>query len=342
MQFTKLFILTFFVVFTAKPLLAHQSECQEQLNSNFNRPCLERLIPRSLDPLNRNMIQPEAVKFSGEHLGSGPLAEDIQPLIVVIGASGRTGKLVLEGLVKRDLQIRALSRDTAKASADIGGNYEWVQADVTQPETLVMALQDSDIIISTIGAKPERGVNGPESVVYKGVINLVDEAKRAGTRHIIYMSSVGAGGAQHFSTVFLNLFMNKTMKWKSLGEEYIRNSGIDFTIVRPGGLYGAAGTQGIKFDQGDKIIGSIPRGDVASVLIEAVYNSDAINKTFEIINDESLPIDAWKDEFKNLKTGEYGTIQSGRLPFSYWGSMLIFVLLIVLLIRRRRRRKREA
>ena len=259
MQFTKLFILTFFVVFTAKPLLAHQSECQEQLNSNFNRPCLERLIPRSLDPLNRNMIQPEVVKFSGEDLGSGPLAEDIQPLIVVIGASGRTGKLVLEGLAKRDLRIRALSRDTAKASADIGGNYEWVQADVTQPETLVMALQDSDIIISTIGAKPGKGPDGPESVVYKGVINLVDEAKRAGTRHIIYMSSIGAGGSQHFSTVFLNLFMNKTMKWKSLGEEYIRNSGIDFTIVRPGGLNGDPGTQGIKFDQGDKIIGFDPQ-----------------------------------------------------------------------------------
>ena len=342
MQFTKLFILTFFVVFTAKPLFAHQSECQEQLNSNFNRPCLERLIPRSLDPLNRNMIQPEVVKFSGEDLGSGPLAEDIQPLIVVIGASGRTGKLVLEGLAKRDLRIRALSRDTAKASADIGGNYEWVQADVTQPETLVMALQDSDIIISTIGAKPGKGPDGPESVVYKGVINLVDEAKRAGTRHIIYMSSIGAGGSQHFSTVFLNLFMNKTMKWKSLGEEYIRNSGIDFTIVRPGGLYGDPGTQGIKFDQGDKIIGAIPRGDVASVLVESVYNPDAINKTFEIINDESLPLDAWKDEFKNLKTGEYGKIQSGRLPFSYWGSVLILVLLVVLLIRRRRRRKRAA
>ena len=260
----------------------------------------------------------------------------------MIGASGRTGKLVLEGLAKRDLRIRALSRDTAKASADIGGNYEWVQADVTQPETLVMALQDSDIIISTIGAKPGKGPDGPESVVYKGVINLVDEAKRAGTRHIIYMSSIGAGGSQHFSTVFLNLFMNKTMKWKSLGEEYIRNSGIDFTIVRPGGLYGDPGTQGIKFDQGDKIIGAIPRGDVASVLVESVYNPDAINKTFEIINDESLPVDVWKDEFKSLKTGEYGKIQSGRLPFSYWGSMLILVLLIVLLIRRRRRRKRAA
>jgi len=341
MHCSKLLSLTFLVLLTTKPLLAHQSECHEQSNASFNRPCLERLIPRSLDPTSRNMMQPMVVKVSNQYSVSESLTQDNQPLIVVIGASGRTGKLVLEGLAKRDLRIRALSRDTAKASADIQGDYEWVQADVTQPETLVMALQETDIIISTIGAKPGKGVNGPESVVYKGVKNLVDEAKRAGIRHIIYMSSIGAGGSQHFSTVFLNLFMNKTMKWKSLGEEYIRSSGIDFTIVRPGGLYGEPGTQGIKFDQGDKIIGSIPRGDVASVLIEAVYNVDAINKTFEIINDKSLPIDAWKDDFKNLKTGEYGTIQSGRLPFSYWGSMLIFVLLIVLLIRRRRRRKRE-
>ncbi len=81
---------------------------------------------------------------------------------------------------------------------------------------------------------------------------------------------------------------------------------------------------------------------MASVLVESVYNPDAINKTFEIINDESLPVDAWKDEFKNLKTGEYWTIQSGRLPFRYWGSKLIVVLLIVLLISRGRRRKRAA
>jgi len=338
----KNFIPITILVLFSQTVFSHESECLKSGDTEYSRSCIERLIPRSLDPANRNMMQPRLVKVSNQLSVSGSIAQDDQPLIVVIGASGRTGRLVLEGLTKRDLRIRALSRDTAKASADIGGNYEWVQADVTQPETLVMALQDSDIIISTIGAKPGKGPDGPESVVYKGVINLVDEAKRAGTRHIIYMSSIGAGGSQHFSTVFLNLFMNKTMKWKSLGEEYIRNSGIDFTIVRPGGLYGDPGTQGIKFDQGDKIIGAIPRGDVASVLVESVYNPDAINKTFEIINDESLPLDAWKDEFKNLKTGEYGKIQSGRLPFSYWGSMLILVLVIVLLIRRRRKRKRAA
>ena len=125
-------------------------------------------------------MQPSVVKVSNHHSVSRSLTQDNRPMIVVIGASGRTGRLVLEGLAKRDLRIRALSRDITKASADIVGNYEWVFADVTQPESLVMALQDSDIIISTIGAKPGRGVDGPESVVHKGVINLVEKQRGQG------------------------------------------------------------------------------------------------------------------------------------------------------------------
>tara|TARA_B100000953_G_scaffold191182_1_gene157398 strand:+ start:4338 stop:5309 length:972 start_codon:yes stop_codon:yes gene_type:complete len=323
MDLRKLLPITILVLFSQAGF-SHDSECLNLDGQEFSRPCIERLIPRSLDAEN-NMLTPME-----------------KPLIVVIGASGRTGRFVLEGLANKDVRIRALSRNIERASADISGNYEWVQADVTQPETLVMAFQGSDIIISTIGAKPGKGPDGPESVVYKGVINLVDEAKRAGARHIIYMSSIGAGGAENFSTTFLNLFMNKTLKWKSLGEEYMRNSGIDFTIIRPGGLRGEPGVSGIKFGQGDEIMGYIPREDVAEVMIESAFNLDAVNKTFEIINDENLPVGAWRDEFKNLKTGEYGTIASGNLPVSYWVALFVLLILIVVLIRRRRMRKKAA
>jgi hypothetical protein len=128
------------------------------------------------------------------------------------------------------------------------------------------------------------------------------------------------------------------MKWKSLGEEYIRNSGINFTIVRPGGLRGDPGTLGIKLDQGDQIIGWIPRADVASVLVESAFNENAFEKTFEVINDESLEIDAWRGELKNLKKGEYGEIATGNFPLNYWMAMLLILGLIVFLFRRRKSR----
>jgi uncharacterized protein YbjT (DUF2867 family) len=263
------------------------------------------------------------------------IKESQQPLIAVLGATGRTGRHVLTELSNRGVRIRALSRNIEKAQSSVPGDYEWLYADVTKPKTLTLALQDVDIVISTIGSTEE---DNSELIDYQGSINFVDAAKESNVQHIIYMSSIGAGGAENFSTAILNLVTDKAMKWKSLGEEYIRNSGINFTIVRPGGLRGDPGTLGIKLDQGDQIIGWIPRADVASVLVESAFNENAFEKTFEVINDESLEIDAWRGELKNLKKGEYGEIATGNFPLNYWMAMLLILGLIVFLFRRRKSR----
>ena len=136
----------------------------------------------------------------------------------------------------------------------------------------------------------------------------------------------------------LNLLANKTMKWKALAEEQIRNSGIAFTIVRPGGLLGEPATQGIQFSQGDNVLGWIPREDVAAVLVESIFKDGAKNKTFEVINDDSLPVDAWRDEFDSLKPNEFGVIATGELPTRYWLSPLLVIIAIIYLIRRKRAR----
>jgi uncharacterized protein YbjT (DUF2867 family) len=279
------------------------------------------------------MLEPQATLFSEDT--EGVLVKPDVPLIGVLGASGRTGIYVIQELQSRDSNIRAFSRNIEKAKENVSGDFEWVYADVTKPETLTVALQGVDILISTIGST---GGDNSELIDYQGSINFVDAAKESGVKHIIYMSSIGAGGAENFSTVILNLVTDKAMKWKSLGEEYIRNSSINFTIVRPGGLRGDPGALGIKLAQGDQIIGWIPRGDVASVLVESIYNPDALNKTFEVINDESLVEDAWRDEFKNLTTDEYGVIATGNLPINYILVPLVVLVLIIYLIRRRRKK----
>ena len=172
----KIFLPIAIIVLFSQTVFSHESECLKSGNTEYSRLCIERLIPRSLDPINRNMMQPSVVKVSNHHSVSGSLTQDNRPLIVVIGASGRTGRLVLEGLAKRDLRIRALSRDIAKASADIGGNYEWVQADVTQPESLVMALQDSDIIIVNPGSvgQPRDRIPGAAWAIWDTKTNKIE------------------------------------------------------------------------------------------------------------------------------------------------------------------------
>ena len=312
---------------------SHDSECLNLDVQEFNRPCIERLIPRSLDT-DKTMLEPQASLFSNDTQGAMTTGD--LPLVAVLGASGRTGVHVLEELKSRNVNVRALSRNIEKAKGKVSGDFEWAYADVTKPETLNVALEGVDILISTIGST---GGDNSELIDYQGSINFVDAANESGVQHIIYMSSIGAGGAENFSTVLLNLVTDKAMKWKSLGEDYIRNSGINFTIIRPGGLRGDPGTLGIRFAQGDTIIGWIPRGDVASVLVESMFNSDALNKTFEIINDESLALDAWRDEFKNLETDEFGKIATGNLPINYILIPLVILVLIIYLIRRRRKKR---
>ena len=259
-------------------------------------------------------------------------SEDKQ-LVGVFGASGRTGTHIIDELLRRDVNIRAFSRRT-KENVDTD-SLNWVVADVTNKESLAEALKNVDVIISAIG--PVDGDNS-ENVDYLGTINIVSAAKESGVQQIIYMSSIGAGGAENISTVMLNLLANKTMKWKALAEEQIRNSGIAFTIVRPGGLLGEPATQGIQFSQGDNVLGWIPRGDVAAVLVESIFKDGAKNKTFEVINDDSLPVDAWRDEFDSLKPNEFGVIATGELPTRYWLSPLLVIIAIIYLIRRKRAR----
>ena len=333
MKFRGFYTLVTLLLFSHS-VYSHDSECIVSKDAEYNRPCIERLIPRTLHVIDRTMLEPQASIFSKDT--DGALVETNPPLVAVLGASGRTGVYVLEELKSRGSNVRALSRNIEKAKGKVSGDFEWAYADVTKPETLNVALEGVDILISTIGST---GGDNSELIDYQGSINFVDAAKESGVQHIIYMSSIGAGGAENFSTVLLNLVTDKAMKWKSLGEDYIRNSGINFTIIRPGGLRGDPGTLGIRFEQGDKIIGWIPRGDVASVLVESMFNSDALNKTFEVINDESLALDAWRDEFKNLETDEFGKIATGNLPINYILIPLVILVLIIYLIRRRRKKR---
>ena len=333
MKFREFYVLATLLLFSHS-VYSHESECKVSEDTEYNRPCIERLIPRALHIIDRTMLEPQASIFSEDT--DGALVDTNLPLVAVLGASGRTGVHVLEELKARGGNVRALSRNIERAKEKVSGDFEWAYADVTKPRTLTLALEGVDILISTIGST---GGDNSELIDYQGSINFVDAAKESGVKHIIYMSSIGAGGAENFSTAIINLVTDKAMKWKSLGEDYIRNSGIDFTIIRPGGLRGDPGTLGIRFEQGDKIIGWIPRGDVASVLVESMFNSDALNKTFEVINDESLALDAWRDEFKNLKMDEYGIIATGNLPINYILFPLVILVLIIYLIRRRRKKR---
>jgi uncharacterized protein YbjT (DUF2867 family) len=96
------------------------------------------------------------------------------------------------------------------------------------------------------------------------------------------------------------------MTWKLKGEDYLRSSGIAYTIIRPGGLKDLdAGAMGIVLKQGDSIPYNSPesqtgRGDLASICIAALDEPATRFRTFETANDSKAVPGAWRKEFAAL------------------------------------------
>lgn len=197
----------------------------------------------------------------------------------VAGATGETGRRIVQQLVERGIPVRALVRDRQTAQAILPTDVELVTGDLMDAESLKMAIADSTVLFSATGARPSFDPTGPYKVDYEGTKNLVDAAKATGIEQFVMVSSVCA--SQFFHP--LNLFW-LILVWKKRGEEYLQNSGLTYTIVRPGGLKNEDNTDAIVMSSRDTLSeGSIPRTKVAQVCVEAVFQPSARNKIVEII-----------------------------------------------------------
>src|ERR1700744_3615164 len=91
--------------------------------------------------------------------------------VLVVGATGSVGRLVVEEAIRQGHSVRALVRDYRKArQLPVGAHV--VVGDVTQPETLTPAVRDVDAVVFTLGSEGG-GKVGAESVDYGGVRNVL-------------------------------------------------------------------------------------------------------------------------------------------------------------------------
>ena len=218
----------------------------------------------------------------------GHVAAAEKQTVLVMGA-GQSGQPLIKILADKGYNVRISSRK----AADMPGATA-VVADVTKPDTLPAALKGVDYVISTIGSNAPDGTNRPEDVDYKGMINLVDAAKAAKVKQFVLMSALGAGNND--PEVMLNKRFGMVLMWKGRGEDYLRKSGVPYTIVRPGGLKNCdPGKADIKFSGDPKLTGAaICRSDVGLAMAAALGNPQALQKTVGVVSQEGAPSDPAK------------------------------------------------
>jgi uncharacterized protein YbjT (DUF2867 family) len=238
---------------------------------------------------------------AGAALMTGPLAAARgADLVVVAGATGRTGKEVVAELVKRNYRVRALVRDAAKAQGTFPAGVEIVVGDVRDEDSLRKAFKGAHYVISAVGAGggPNAPADaGPEQIDNQGVAKMAQAARKARVRQLVLVSSAAVTKAETYPMAFMRPILAAKFK----GENALRASGVPYTIVRPGGLLDEpGGRKAVQFSQGDTTTGRIPRADVALVCVEALGRRSALRKTVELLSgDGALPQD-FEREFAAL------------------------------------------
>ena len=266
------------------------------------------------------------------------------PKVLVVGATGRVGGLVVEGLVKRGYHVLALARDptssTAKALALLGkdmqqtttkGAVSVVKGDVTELPSLLAPMRGCVACISVAGASrvtrpladmgrfflhlvlratgsskktqqqqgKDKKLKGdaaasalassypkthPFQVNYVGTSNLLTAAQQAGCPKFIRVTGLSVGySAFNPIAILLNLVISFTIRWQLAGEQAIRASGMDYTVLRPGALTNEAAAPDELVVAGDGqgvAVGRISRADVANLCIASLESAKASNATF--------------------------------------------------------------
>ncbi len=214
----------------------------------------------------------------------------------VAGATGETGCRIVKELVLRQIPVRALVRSLEKGRQVLPPEVELVVGDVLKPDSLGAAVGDSTVILSATGASPSFDPTGPYKVDYEGTKNLVDVAKTKGIEHFVMVSSLCV--SQFFHP--LNLFW-LILVWKKQAEEYLADSGLTHTIVRPGGLKNEDNPDSVVMSSADTLFdGSIPRTKVAQTCVEALFQESARNKVVEIIAKPEAPEKNWEQLFASV------------------------------------------
>ncbi len=214
----------------------------------------------------------------------------------VAGATGETGRRIVQELVKRGIVVRALVRDRLAAQAILPPTVEIIEGDVLRPETLKQAIADCTVVLLATGARPGFDPTAPYKVDYEGTKNLVDVAKAQGIEHFVMVSSLCV--SQFFHP--LNLFF-LILVWKKQAEKYLQKSGLTYTIVRPGGLKNEDNADAIVMSSADTLFeGSIPRTKVAQTCVEALFQADARNKIVEIVARSDSSVKSWSELFASV------------------------------------------
>lgn len=218
-------------------------------------------------------------------------------MIIVTGGSGYVGSYIVKQLVDAEKPVRVMVRNRKRAESE--GRLtrlpvEWVEGDVNNPGSLDKAFEGGSAIVHTVAIAIEKGGSSYEEVNAEGTKNVIEAARRSGIKRLINLSQLGADSELPY----------RFLASKGKAQEYVANSGLEWTAFRPSVIWGPedefANTFArlipitpIIFPIVDKDAKFEPVwvNDVATCVVKSIDDPSTIGKEYEIGGPEVLTLE---------------------------------------------------
>lgn len=207
--------------------------------------------------------------------------------LAVTGASGKTGWRVVQEALGRGYEVRALLRPDSAVPDGLAG-AEIQRLELGDAAALRQALEGCEALVIATGARPSVDLLGPMKVDALAMRSQIAACKEAGVDRVVLVSSLCSGRWIHP----LNLF-GLILIGKGVGERWLQESGLRWTVVRPGGLKeteDGLDQEGVVYTGPEEQDSqSIPRRLVARVCLEALETPAAEGRILEITSRPGHP-----------------------------------------------------
>jgi len=200
--------------------------------------------------------------------------------VVIFGATADTGYRLADRLVKSGHTVIGVDWVGSHSKPLVKLGVRFVGADVTDPAEVDVALADLPISKTAVVAY----LGGSPAVNSQGNINVINAAQSAGISRFVLITSIGCGDSRGAIDPFTEAFIGKALRAKTWAEKHLRSSGLDWTIVRPGGPMVRRPTgKGELFDT-PYVTGHINRIDLGDVLFDLLRSRGTVGKTLAAID----------------------------------------------------------
>jgi putative NADH-flavin reductase len=203
--------------------------------------------------------------------------------VLIIGAAGKTGKLVVQRAQAAGHKVTAFVHDPKSYTAPSPG-VRVVGGDARDQASVGAAMAGQDAVIDTIGGKKPFLTSDLEQSAAKAIVGAM---KQTGTRRLIVISALGVGDSKEqsgffYEHVFLPTFLRGSTKDKAAMEQAVEKSGVDFVVVRPAILDDGGASGAVRVFEGDEKAHKISRADVAQFVVDQLRSDRYVGEAVTI------------------------------------------------------------